>query len=79
MSLRRSFCARVALFLMTLSTGISGCATTHNKSTAAEAKRHKPQQIRPLTESYALSDETVVVDNSILQRGAKARGADLGY
>lgn len=71
---------RFALFLLTASSAINGCATTQNvKSSHAEAKHKKPQSIRPLTGSYALSDDSTTFDSSILQRGAKARGTDFGY
>ena len=71
---------RFALCLLTISSALNGCATTQNaKSSHAEAKHLRPQSIRPLTGSYALSDETTTFDSSILQRGAKARGTDFGY
>lgn len=75
-------CMSVALCLLALSSAFSGCATTtHNvKSSHAEAKQHqRPQSIRPLTGSYALSDESTTFDSSIMERGAKARGTEYGY
>lgn len=77
----RSCRVRVAFGLLMAASALNGCATTHNTKTtaSAQAKRHKPQAIKPLTGSYALSDETSMVDSAILERGAKARGTEFGY
>lgn len=71
---------QAAPVVLLLSSVLNGCATTDNvKSSHAEAKHQRPQSIRPLTESYALSDDSTTFDSAIMQRGAKARGTDFGY
>jgi hypothetical protein len=67
----KSFCGKGMLVLMIVV--MQGCMTTHSKKIAVKKNKIPPART---SDSYALMDETIVVDRDVSRRGVIARGLD---